>query len=114
MRDAADVVIVGGGVTGTSIAFHLARAGVRDIVVLERRFLAAGGTGRSVGIIRQLYPTREGDLFLCHGRVASRHADVDPPRLTCEVWATNGDGREVLRGTAVVSLPRRDSGRAGS
>jgi glycine/D-amino acid oxidase-like deaminating enzyme len=59
VRDAADVVIVGGGVTGTSIAFHLARAGVRDIVVLERRFLAAGGTGRSVGIIRQLYPTAE-------------------------------------------------------
>ena len=55
----ADAVIVGGGVTGVSIAFHLAGLGVRRIVVLERRFLAAGGTGRSVGIIRQLYPTRE-------------------------------------------------------
>ncbi|HET9488545.1 MAG TPA: FAD-binding oxidoreductase [Methylomirabilota bacterium] len=59
MRATADVVIVGGGVTGASIAFHLARAGVRDVVVLERRFLASGGTGRSVGIIRQLYPTAE-------------------------------------------------------
>jgi sarcosine oxidase subunit beta len=55
----ADAVIVGGGVTGVSIAFHLAGLGVRRIVVLERKFLAAGGTGRSVGIIRQLYPTRE-------------------------------------------------------
>ncbi|HEX7785249.1 MAG TPA: FAD-binding oxidoreductase [Methylomirabilota bacterium] len=55
----ADVVIIGGGVIGVSIAFHLTQLGVRRVVVLERKFLAAGGTGRSVGIIRQLYPTRE-------------------------------------------------------
>ncbi len=55
----ADAVIVGGGVTGVSIAFHLAGLGVRRVVVLERAFLGSGGTGRSVGIIRQLYPTRE-------------------------------------------------------
>ena len=45
----ADAVIIGGGVTGVSIAFHLAARGVRRILVLERRFLGAGGTGRSVG-----------------------------------------------------------------
>jgi len=55
----AGVVIVGGGVTGTSLAFHLVSRGVRDVLLLERTALAAGGTGRSVGIIRQLYPTRE-------------------------------------------------------
>ncbi len=55
----ADAVIIGGGVTGASLAFHLAGRGVRRIIVLERRFLAAGGTGRSVGIVRQLYPTPE-------------------------------------------------------
>lgn len=59
MTTTADVVVIGGGVIGTSIAFHLAILGVRDVVVLERRFLGAGGTGRSVGIVRQLYPTRE-------------------------------------------------------
>ncbi len=55
----ADVVVVGGGVIGVSIAFHLAARGVRDVLVLERRVLASGGTGRSVGIVRQLYPTPE-------------------------------------------------------
>ena len=55
----ADVVIIGGGVTGASIAFHLAELGVRRVLVLERRFLASGGTGHSVGIVRQLYPTPE-------------------------------------------------------
>ena len=59
MTRSADVIIVGGGVTGASIAFHLAARGVRRVVVLERRFLASGGTGRSVGILRQLYPTPE-------------------------------------------------------
>jgi len=55
----ADAVIVGGGVTGCSLAFELAGLGLRRIIVLERRFIGSGGTGRSVGIIRQLYPTPE-------------------------------------------------------
>ena len=57
MRRHAEVVIIGGGVTGASVAFHLAASGVRDVLVLERHSLASGGTGRSVGIVRQLYPT---------------------------------------------------------
>ncbi|HYB71337.1 MAG TPA: FAD-binding oxidoreductase [Candidatus Bathyarchaeia archaeon] len=55
----ADAVIIGGGVTGVSTALHLARLGMRRILLLERKFLGAGGTGRSVGIVRQLYPTPE-------------------------------------------------------
>jgi glycine/D-amino acid oxidase-like deaminating enzyme len=55
----ADVIIIGGAVTGCSLAFHLAGHGVRRVLILERKFLGAGGTGRSVGIIRQLYPTAE-------------------------------------------------------
>jgi glycine/D-amino acid oxidase-like deaminating enzyme len=62
----ADVVIVGGGVTGCSIAFHLAEQGVRDVLVLERRFLAAGGTGLSVGVMRQLYPTDASSRMVLH------------------------------------------------
>ncbi len=59
MIRSAQVVIIGGGVTGASIAYHLAAVGVRDVLLLERKFLASGGTGRSVGIVRQLYPTPE-------------------------------------------------------
>ena len=55
----ADAVIVGGGVTGCSLAFQLAGLGMKRVIVLERRFIGSGGTGRSVGIIRQLYPTPE-------------------------------------------------------
>lgn len=47
----ADVVIIGGGVIGTSIAFHLAEAGV-GVVLLEREVLAAGSTSRAAGGVR--------------------------------------------------------------
>src|SRR5437773_8210584 len=43
----ADVVVVGGGANGTSTAFHLTRLGVRNVVLLERHWLAAGATGKS-------------------------------------------------------------------
>jgi sarcosine oxidase, subunit beta len=59
VRRTANVIVVGGGVTGVSIACQLAGLGVGRVVVLERKFLASGGTGRSVGIVRQLYPTPE-------------------------------------------------------
>jgi sarcosine oxidase, subunit beta len=48
----AEVVIVGGGVIGTSIAFHLAEAGVRDVLLLERAALASGSTSRAAGGVR--------------------------------------------------------------
>jgi glycine/D-amino acid oxidase-like deaminating enzyme len=77
VKKTADVVIVGGGVTGCSIAFHLAERGVRDVVVLERRFLASGGTGRSVGIMRQLYPTPETSRMVLHSlRVFQQFREV--------------------------------------
>jgi sarcosine oxidase subunit beta len=48
----ADVVIVGGGVMGASIAFHLAEAGVRGIVVVERGELGCGSSGKPIGGVR--------------------------------------------------------------
>src|SRR5262249_44344096 len=71
----ADVVVIGGGVTGTSIAFHLALRGVRDVLLLERTALAAGGTGRSVGIVRQLYPTPETTARVVRSAEVFRHFD---------------------------------------
>lgn len=55
MDRTADVVIVGGGVIGASIAFHLTRLGVSDVVILEREDLAAGATGKSGALVRMHY-----------------------------------------------------------
>lgn len=55
MEDRAEAVIIGGGVIGTSVAFHLAKLGLRDVLLLEQSHLAAGSTGRSVGMIETNY-----------------------------------------------------------
>ncbi|PBC60110.1 sarcosine oxidase subunit beta [Streptomyces sp. Tue6028] len=52
MNRTARVVVVGGGVIGTSIAYHLARAGVPDVVLVERDELASGSTSRAAGGVR--------------------------------------------------------------
>lgn len=54
MRNPADVIIIGAGVHGASLAFHLARRGVRPLI-LEKSFMAAGATGRSSGLVRMHY-----------------------------------------------------------
>ncbi len=50
----ARVVIVGGGIIGTSIAYHLAEAGWTDVVVLERSKLTSGSTFHAAGLVGQL------------------------------------------------------------
>ncbi|NOX44937.1 MAG: FAD-binding oxidoreductase [Caldiserica bacterium] len=57
MKRRADVVIIGAGVTGAALAYELARRGIRDVVVLERRFPCSGATGRCGGGIRQQFTT---------------------------------------------------------
>src|SRR5262245_48094570 len=51
----AYVVIVGGGVIGTSIAFHLGEAGVEDVLLLERGELGSGSTSKGAGGVRALF-----------------------------------------------------------
>jgi glycine/D-amino acid oxidase-like deaminating enzyme len=55
MPKTADVVVVGGGVVGTSVAFHLASHRAGRVVLCERRFLAAGATGKSGALVRMHY-----------------------------------------------------------
>lgn len=50
-----DILIVGGGVMGTSIAWHLAKRRVGRVVLLEKSYLGAGSSGKSGAIIRQHY-----------------------------------------------------------
>src|SRR2546429_4889856 len=56
MKRTADVVIVGGGCIGASVAYHLTRRGVTDIVLVEReKVLGTGSTGRNAGGVRHQF-----------------------------------------------------------
>jgi sarcosine oxidase subunit beta len=55
MKTTSGAVVIGGGVMGASIAYHLAKAGVENVALCEKRFLCAGATGKSTAIVRQHY-----------------------------------------------------------
>jgi sarcosine oxidase subunit beta len=54
----ANIVIIGAGAIGCSIAYHLALRGARDVVVLEREMVGAGSTSKAAGGIRAQFGTR--------------------------------------------------------
>ena len=57
MIKTADVVIIGGGISGVAIAYNLAKKGVKNIVVIEKSYLASGATGRCGAGVRQQWGT---------------------------------------------------------
>ena len=74
MRASAEVVVVGGGISGVCVAWELARRGVRDVVLVERDYLAAGPTGRSGAVVRCHYSTPELVRLAIEGRRFYQHA----------------------------------------
>ncbi len=54
----AEIVVVGGGIAGTSVAYHLAKLGKRDVLLLEQGSLTCGTTWHAAGLIGQMRPNR--------------------------------------------------------
>ena len=57
LPERAEVVIIGGGILGCSIAYHLAKRGCGDVLLLERRQLTSGTTWHAAGLVAQLRAT---------------------------------------------------------
>jgi heterotetrameric sarcosine oxidase gamma subunit len=82
--DRAQVVIVGGGVIGCSIAYHLAHLGWTDVVLLEQHALTAGTTWHAAGLITSAGMTDETSLFF------SRYSRDLYSRLEAETGHSTG------------------------
>ncbi len=63
----ADIVIVGGGIIGTSIAYQVAQRGAKKVVLLERDTIASGSSGRATGGIRQQFADERDISFSIEG-----------------------------------------------
>jgi 4-methylaminobutanoate oxidase (formaldehyde-forming) len=80
----AQVVVVGGGAIGTSVAYHLTKLGVRDVVLLERKELSAGTTWHAAGLITSAGMPTETFLWM------SRYTTELLPKLTEETGQDTG------------------------
>ncbi|MGD9226431.1 MAG: FAD-dependent oxidoreductase, partial [Desulfobacterales bacterium] len=58
MKDSAQVVIIGGGIIGCSTAYHLAKMGWKDVVLIEKGELTSGSTWHAAGLVGQLRSDR--------------------------------------------------------
>lgn len=65
MAESAEVVIIGGGIMGTSLAFALTKLGMRNVLIVDRGTLATGASGRTGALLRQHY-TNVPEATLAH------------------------------------------------
>ena len=58
LPERARIVIIGGGVVGTSVAYHLAKRGCKDVLLVEKDELTSGATWHAAGLVGQLRSSR--------------------------------------------------------
>ncbi len=87
LPDAAGCVIVGGGVGGASIAYHLAKLGYRDVVLVDRAELTSGSTFHSAGLVGQLRGSVSLTKMMMHSvdvyRGLADESELDPGWVEC-------------------------------
>jgi sarcosine oxidase subunit beta len=108
----AEVVIVGGGIMGASLAFALAERGVRDVLVLEKRVVASGASGKTGALLRQHYSNRP-EATLAHrslqifkdwGAIVGGACGYDPCGLIVTVATAGPDDPNIARMRANIAL----------
>jgi len=77
MQDQARAVIIGSGIAGSSIAYHLSRSGWRDIIVLEQGLLSGGTTSHAPGLVGQLRSSVSLTKMLMYSVALYRRLQVD-------------------------------------
>jgi sarcosine oxidase subunit beta len=107
----ASAIIVGGGVVGCSIAYHLAGRGLRDVLVLERETVGSGTTSKAAGGIRAQFPTETEIRFSLESiGVLERFEDefgVDPGYRKIGYLFLVSDAADLRRFEERIALQRR-------
>ena len=78
----ARVVIIGGGIVGCSVAYHLTKLGWRDVVLLERRELSCGTTWHAAGLVGQLRSSHNLTRLARYGAVLYERLEAETGQAT--------------------------------
>src|SRR6478736_3452826 len=107
----AQVVIVGGGIAGASTAYHLARLGVTEVVLLEQGKLTCGTTWHAAGLVGQTRATRNATRMSRYG--IELYSSLEAETGLATGWKQCGS-LNVFRTKERLKLTRRQMARARS
>ena len=85
---AAEAIVIGGGAMGCSTAYHLAKLGCRNVVLLEREKLTSGTTWHAAGLVRQLRATATLTSLIRYG--AALYASLEAETGQSTGWSQTG------------------------
>jgi sarcosine oxidase subunit beta len=106
LPERAEIVIVGAGVVGLAIAYYLAKHGVKDVVVVDRGYLAEGASGRNGGGVRQQWSTELNIRLMQQSVELCRRFAVE---LGVNVWFRQGGYLFLARTPAEVARLERNA-----
>jgi sarcosine oxidase, subunit beta len=94
VRSSADYVVVGGGIMGLSIAYHLAQRGVTNVVVVDKSYLCGGASGRNGGGVRAQFSSESNIRLMQESiRICGEFAS----EMKINVWFRQGGYLFVVR-----------------
>ncbi len=111
LPSAARVVVIGGGIAGVSVAYHLARRGVERVLLLEQGRLTCGTTWHAAGLVGQTRATRNATRMSRYG--IDLYASLEQETGLATGWKQCGS-LNVARTPERMTLIRRQMARAGS
>jgi sarcosine dehydrogenase len=82
MQDRAQVLIIGGGIVGCSTAYHLAKSGCRDVLLVEKGELTSGSTWHAAGLVGQLRSSRNVTRMLKHSVELYQNLEAETGQAT--------------------------------
>ena len=105
LPDRARVVVVGGGIMGCSTAYHLAKLGDEDVVLLERAQLSCGSTFHAAGLVGQL--RSEASITELLGRSVDLYRSIEEETGQATGWKMNGGLRLACNEERLTELKRQ-------
>jgi sarcosine dehydrogenase len=105
LPDQAQIVVIGGGIVGCSTAYHLAKFGARDVLLLERKKLTSGSTFHAAGLVGQLRSSANITRLLKQSVEIYRSLEAETGQATG--WKMNGGLRLACNPERMIEIRRQ-------